>query len=202
MNPYDFIKCEKFPCIDINRASYIIPNIDLQPEKISIIMISESAPENLADYYYANGQALFQETTVQAFNDAGVKVASIQDIINQGVYLTTAIKCGKTHYNIYMDTVKHCSVILEKELSLFPNAKIIMLMGEVATKALNYIAKRLGEPRVIPTGSTYKIRENEFYFQGKRVFPSYLQAGPSFYIEKSKQRMIAEDIANAFRLVK
>jgi hypothetical protein len=34
------------------------------------------------------------------------------------------------------------------------------------------------------------------------VFPSYLQAGPSFFIEKSKRRMIAEDIANALRLVK
>jgi hypothetical protein len=31
------------------------------------------------------------------------------------------------------------------------------------------------------------------------VFPSYLQAGPSFYIEKQKRRMIAEDIAAAMR---
>jgi len=34
------------------------------------------------------------------------------------------------------------------------------------------------------------------------VFPSYLQAGPSFFIEKSKRRMIAEDIAAALSLVK
>jgi hypothetical protein len=32
------------------------------------------------------------------------------------------------------------------------------------------------------------------------VFPSYLQAGPSFYIEKTKRRMIAEDIAAALTL--
>jgi hypothetical protein len=34
-----------------------------------------------------------------------------------------------------------------------------------------------------------------------RVFPSYLQAGPSFFIEKSKRRMIAEDISAAMQLV-
>jgi hypothetical protein len=37
----------------------------------------------------------------------------------------------------------------------------------------------------------------EFYFRGARAFPSYLQAGPSFFIEKSKRQMIAEDIAAA-----
>jgi len=34
------------------------------------------------------------------------------------------------------------------------------------------------------------------------AFPSYLQAGPSFFIEKSKRRMIAEDLKAALRLLK
>jgi hypothetical protein len=54
---------------------------------------------------------------------------------------------------------------------------------------------------VIPAGSTYKIRGPEYQFRGKRAFPSYLQAGPSFFIEKSKRRMIAEDIANALEVI-
>jgi len=74
-------------------------------------------------------------------------------------------------------------------------------MGDVAIKAVNMIAKRSREPRPVPAGSTYKIRGNEFFFRGKRVFPSYLQAGPSFGIEKSKRRMIAEDIAAAWKLI-
>ena len=74
-------------------------------------------------------------------------------------------------------------------------------MGDVAIRAVNHIAKRAGEGRVIPAGSTYKIRCREYAFQGKRAFPSYLQAGPSFFIEKSKRRMIAEDIAAALSLV-
>jgi uracil-DNA glycosylase len=74
-------------------------------------------------------------------------------------------------------------------------------MGDVAIKAINYIAKLGGEGRVIPAGSTYKIRGGEYVFRGRRAFPSYTQAGPSFFIEKSKRRMIAEDIAAALALV-
>jgi hypothetical protein len=73
-------------------------------------------------------------------------------------------------------------------------------MGDVAIQAVNSIAKRNHEPRVIPAGSTYKIRGGEFSFRGARAFPSYVQAGPAFFVEKSKRRMIAEDIARALAL--
>jgi uracil-DNA glycosylase len=174
----------------------------VEPDDISMVMISEAAPQKLSDYYYAGADSLFHQTTVQAFNDAAANVSSIQNIVDLGVYLTTAVKCGKTGYGIMTNTIKECSFILEKELALFPNVMVFMLMGDVAIKALNYIAKRAGEPRVVPAGSTYKIRGEKYFFRGRRAFPSYLQAGPSFFIEKSKRRMIAEDIAAALRLVK
>ncbi|MGQ9585529.1 MAG: hypothetical protein ACUVXG_09020 [Anaerolineae bacterium] len=47
----------------------------------------------------------------------------------------------------------------------------------------------------------YKIRGPEHFFRGKRAFPSHLQAGPAFFIEKSKRGMIAEDITGALGLV-
>ena len=62
--------------------------------------------------------------------------------------------------------------------------------------------ERAGEGRVVRRGSTYKVRGAEYWFRGARVFPSYLQAGPSFFIERSKRRMIAEDIAAALALVR
>jgi len=156
---------------------------------------------NRDDYYYAQGDPLFQKTTVQAFNDAGAKVSSTRDILDRGVYLTTAVKCAKTGYGIETGTVKQCSLLMEKELALFPKVQALMLMGDVAIKALNAIAQRAGETRVIPAGSTYKLRGRKYFFRGMRVFPSYLQAGPSFFIEKSKRRMIAEDIAAALKAV-
>ena len=124
----------------------------------------------------------------------------MKDILNLGVYLTTAVKCGKTGYGIKAATIKECSLILEKELDLFANVDVYLLMGDVAIKAVNAIARRAGEGRVIPAGSTYKIRKGEYFFRGKRALPSYLQAGPSFFIEKSKRRMIAEDIRTALSL--
>ena len=54
--------------------------------------------------------------------------------------------------------------------------------------------------RPIPAGATYRIRGGEYWFVGARAFPSYLQAGPSYGIEKSKVAMIAEDIAAALRV--
>ena len=193
--------CREFPCADVRHECCIIPSVDVTPSDISIIMISEAAPEDPDDYYYAEGDTLFQQTTVQTFNDAGANVSSIQDILELGVYLTTAVKCGKTRYGIEAGAIRECSCILEKELELFPNVKVLLLMGDVAIKAVNYIAKHAGEGRAIPAGSTYKIRGQEYFFRGKRVFPSYLQAGASFFIEKSKRRMIAEDIAVALSLV-
>ena len=194
------VGCTAFPCKDVQHKSYLVPDIDVKPDEISVVLISEAASASQSDHYYAGGDSLFQRTTVQAFNDAGANVASIQDIVGLGVYLTTAVKCGKTGYGIKTSTIKECSLILEKELALFPNVKVLMLMGDVAIKAVNYIAQRVGEARVIPAVPTYKLRGQKFHFQGMRVFPSYLQAGPSFFIEKSKRKMIAEDIAAALRL--
>jgi len=168
-------------------------------------VISEALPQDPADYYYAAGApqagSLFEETTVLAFRDAGADVASLQDILDMSVYLTTAVKCAKTGYTLKAATIKTCSILLEAELALFANVKGYLLMGDVAIRAVNYIAKRSGEGRVVPAGSTYKIRGGDYRFRGIPAFPSYLQAGPSFYIEQSKRRMIAEDIATALRLL-
>lgn len=195
------IACRDFPCLDVRHEGYTIPSLDLDPEAVSMVLISEAAPQDPTDYYYAGGEPLFGQTTVLAFQDTGANVTSIQDILNLGVYLTTAVKCSKTGYDIKAATIKSCSLILEQELAQFPNVGAYMLMGDVAIKALNYIALRAGEPRAIPAGSTYKIRGREYQFRGRRAFPSYLQAGPSFFIEKSKRRMIAEDIAAALSLL-
>ncbi len=201
MRPSEFIDCQEFPCADVRHDCYLVPDIEVEPEKVCLMMISEAAPASPGDYYYAGGDSLFQRTTVLAFQDAGADVSSVQDILDLGVYLTTAVKCGKTGYGIQTGTVKQCSLILEKELALFPGVKAFMLMGDVAIRAVNDIARRAGEKRVIPAGSTYKIRGQEYSFRGSRAFPSYLQAGPSFFIEKSKRKMITEDIAAALDII-
>jgi uracil-DNA glycosylase len=201
MKPSSLVQCVDFPCLDTRRTSYHIPDIDLDPAKVSILLISEAVPENPADTYYAGADALFARTTTLAFQDAGAKVQSMQDILDLGVYLTTAIKCGKTGYGIATATIEACSHLLEKEIDLFPNVKVYLLMGDVAIKSVNLIARRCGQPRPIPAGATYKIRGGEFTFRGSRALPSYVQAGPAFFVEKSKRRMIGEDIKEALEIV-
>ena len=201
MRVCDCIRCEAFPCKDVNKDAYRFPDADIDFEKIKIFMISEAPPIDKNDYFYVPDNPFYLQTTVQAFNDAGIEISTLKEILDLGIYITTAIKCGKTQYSISTETVKNCSDLLEKELNLFLNIKVFLLMGDVAIKSLNYIAKRQTGKKVIPSGSTYKIRHQEFYFKEKRVFQSYLQTGKNYLIEKSKRRMIAEDIKQAIELV-
>jgi hypothetical protein len=201
MRPSENVECHDFPCVDVNHDAYLVPSIDIDPAHIKIVLISEAVPTDPSDYYYAPGDPLFQQTTVLACNDAGLEVASVRDILDLGVYMTTAVKCSKTSYGIKTATIRACSHLLEQEITPFVNVRAWLLMGDVAIKSLNDIAKRQGEPRVIPPGSTYKIRDQHYAYRGARAFPSYLQAGPSFFIEKSKRKMIAEDIAAAMALL-
>ena len=198
MRPNESVECTDFPCQDVDKKCYIIPSAEIEPSKIRTLMISEAPPGNLGDYFYAAKHPFYLETTVQAFNDAGFKVACMKDILNLGVYVTTAIKCGKTAYSIAPKTIDNCSIrILENEINLFPKIKTVLLMGDTAIRAMNYIAKRSTGKAIVPSGSTYKIRKDQYFYKQFRVFPSYLQTGKSYLIEKSKRKMIAEDIKTA-----
>lgn len=201
MNISDSIFCSQFPCRDVIHDRHVIAALELDPDSISMLLISEAAPQFSGDYYYAGGEAAFETTTLMAFQDAGFGFDSFDKLTKKGIYFTSAVKCAKTGYGIKAGTIKECSTILEKEIGLFPNLKVIMLMGDVAIKAINYIARRTGVGRIIPAGSTYKIRTGNFFFGDIRLFPSYLQVGPSFGIEKSKRRMISEDISRAMAIL-
>ncbi len=89
----------------------------------------------------------------------------------------------------------------EEELSLFPHLQVILLMGDVAKKALNQIARQRTKNSVIPSESTYKIRGNAYYYGNVRVFPSYIITGGNILIEKSKVAMITEDLAAAMEIL-
>ena len=97
--------------------------------------------------------------------------------------------------------LKNCSLNLEKELDEFINKRVIMLMGDFAIKTMNYIWKRKFNERIIPAGSTYKIRNGVYESHGIRFFPSYTQTGESFGLEKSKVAMIKEDVEKAMKIL-
>jgi len=143
MHPDQTLRCKDYPCKDINKKNYTIPNIEIDTNKITTIMVAEAPPEDSNDNLYAPNNPSHLQTTLQALHDAGINATSMSDILNLGIYLTTAIKCPKTTYTISPETINNCTTrILEHELNLFPNLKRILLMGDTAIKALNLIAKR------------------------------------------------------------
>lgn len=188
--------CER-KCNDVNQEAYM-PTVSISSEQVKVIMISEALPKKLEDYFYTNEEASFFRTTQQALADSGYSVNSLDELNDMGIYLTTAIKCSKKDYLVSATTIKDCSLVLEKEIELFHNVKSIMCMGDFAIKSINYIYKRKHGVKVIPSGSTYKIRNHEYIYNHIRFYPSYTQTGDSFNLEKSKRYMIAEDIKNAF----
>ncbi len=189
-----------YQCADTNK-NMIYPQVAMDTKKIKLIMISEAAPENKENYFYKDTSAKFFQTTMLAFQDAGIDIKCYEDLTEMGIYLTTAIKCSKKDYLVSSQTIKNCSKILELELLQFPNIKIIMCMGDFAIKAINYIYKSRTGTAPIKSGSTYKIRKEKHELNGIRFFPSYTQTGDSFNIEKVKRKMIAEDIRNAIDIL-
>ncbi|GAH39663.1 unnamed protein product, partial [marine sediment metagenome] len=122
--------CTRFPCPDVRHDGYVIPGVSLDPQLISMLMISEAAPANPSDYFYASGVAAYERTSVEAFMQAGVDMDSFSELLGIGIYMTSAVKCAKTGYGIKAGTINECSSILEKEIGLFPNIQVIMLMGD------------------------------------------------------------------------
>ena len=165
MRSSNCVACSDFPCSDVKKNTCLIPDLEIDPEKIRSVMVSEAPPENSGEYFYAKNHPFYMETTIQAFKDAGFTVSSMKEVLELGVYLTTAIKCAKTAYSILPETIENCCArILEKEISLFPRIKTILLMGDTSIKAMNCIAKKNTGKRVIPSGATYKIRKDKYYY--------------------------------------
>ena len=163
-----------------------LPDMLIDTDKIKVIMINEVPPENPKDFFYSKDTSSnYMKTTLELFHNASVNVNGINDVLNLGIYITTAVKSPKNGYNVDVEKIIEHLPILEEEINMFSNLKVVMLMGDVAKKAFNMIAKKNTKRNCIPSGSTYKIRDNEFYHGNLRVFPSYIMTGGNILIEKS-----------------
>ena len=187
--------------VGITNSIYL-NNIEIDPLMIKAIMINEVVPSDALQDFYGVSDADYLKTTIPLFQGAGAEVKSIQDILQMGIYITNAVKTPKTKYAIEKNSIQDSLPYLEAELSLFPNVKVIMLMGDVAKKSFNMITKKATRKNVIPAVSTYKLRTTEIYYKGIRVMPSYIMTGGNILIEKSKVAMATEDIATMIEIIK
>ena len=118
------------------------PNANIDVNLIKAIMINEVVPANPADDFYSDNIASnYLKSALSLFAKAGFEAHSIEDIVKAGIYITNAVKIPKTDTTISKEMIEKCVPILEYEIGLFPNLKVIMLMGDVAKKAFNIIYK-------------------------------------------------------------
>ena len=143
-------------------------NVEVTPETIHAIMINEIVPSHSEEDFYGKQDAAYMSTTIQLFRKAGIEVDSVQDILNKGIYITNAVKTPKTEYAVSKESIEESLPYLERELALFPNVKVIMLMGDVAKKAFNMISKKAIKKNAVPSVSTYKLRKTEILYNGIR----------------------------------
>lgn len=117
-----------------------VPDAVIETDNIRMIMISEVVPKNPDDYFYSRKpNAAFMSTTIPIFNESGVSVNSIDDIISKGIYITTAVKTPKEGYTISTEVINNQLPILEKELELFGNTKVIMLKAADKKAAYTFV---------------------------------------------------------------
>lgn len=192
---------EKLKYIDINYKDMFFNDVEVIPEKIYAIMINEVVPEKEKDDFYNNLNSQYLLDTILLFKKAGINVNSINEILNLGIYITNAVKIPKKESIIQKSYIEKSIPYLEKELSLFPNIKVIMLMGDVAKKSFNIIAKNNTGKNIIPSISTYKLRKSQIYYNNIRLIPSYIMTGKNILIEKSKFEMASEDISIMYKII-
>ena len=133
-------------------------NIDIDPAGIYAVMINEVVPEDPTQDFYGSSGEQYLSTTIPLFQKAGLPVKSIQDILEMGVYITNGAKTPKNGYAVEKASMEESLPYLERELALFPNVKVVMLMGDVAKKMFNQITRKVTKRNVIPSGATYKLR--------------------------------------------
>lgn len=177
-------------------------DVDIDPLLIRAIMINEVVPADPAQDFYGSSGEQYLSTTLPLFQKAGLPAENINDILQMGIYITNAVKTPKSGYTVEKESIEESLPYLEKELFLFPNVKVIMLMGDVAKKMFNQIARKTAKRNPIPSGATYKLRATPFYFGDIRVIPSYIMTGGNILIEKSKLSMAAEDIRTMAEIIK
>ena len=177
-------------------------DVDIDAEKIKAVMVNEVVPTDPSQDFYGKADADYIKTTIQLFEKSGFKINGIDDILSKGIYITNAVKMPKCEYAVSRSSIEKSLPYLENELAMFPDLKVIMLMGDVAKKSFNMIAKKQTGKNAVSSFSTYRLRESEIYYKNIRIMPSYIMTGGSILIEKSKFQMISEDISVMADIIK
>ena len=187
---------------DAEAIMAYLPSFPIKPNEIKAVMINEVVADRPEEDFYSAAQSpYYMQTTSALFQKAGVAVGGMQDILDMGVYVTSALKLPKPASGVDTADIRRYVSLLKKELALFSALKAVMLMGDVARKAVNIISKGETGKNALPAVSTYKLRHSEIWYEEVRLFPAYIMTGKNLAIEKSKMEMSAEELAKMLAFI-
>ena len=139
-----------------------LPDYDIDTDKVKGLIVHED-PTNTDDDYF----------TVPYFINSGYCVDSVSDVLDLGIYMTSAIKNEKAGKNDETSAITTHMPLLWHEISLFKNLKAVILAGHMSIKTFNFLAKWKTGKSLIPGNTLSRMRQKEYAFKGIRIIPSY-----------------------------
>lgn len=111
-------------------------DVNIEPETIQAIMINEVVPSCPEDDFYGKPDSAYMSTTIPMFRKAGIEIGSVQDILNNGIYITNAVKTPKTEYAVSKESIEDTCPIWKKSLLCFQTPRLSCLWGMWQRKPL------------------------------------------------------------------
>lgn len=161
---------------------------------VRLLLLTDGYPPDPHEHYtFSDANTLAWQNTQEVLAALGVQAASFGEVLERGILIVPSLD-GVAPPKVTPAQIASAGDRLETLLGLLPNLAAVGLMGDVAIATFNHMHKRLTGTRLIPAGSTYKLRRKDYFWGNVQVFPSYLYTGKSYVIERSKRMMIADDM--------
>ncbi len=111
------------------------PTYEIMPSTIKMVMINEVVAITPQEDFYTPESGYFT-TVARQLALAGLSASSGEVLLNHGIYLTSALKLPKTQITATPAEIILWSPIVEWELELFANIKVISLAAISRENAL------------------------------------------------------------------
>jgi hypothetical protein len=159
-------------------------------------MLTDTLPEEPHEHYiYSDPANVAWQNTRSLFAEAGVTVRSYQDLLDQGVLMDPCLDLIRPG-RISPWHIRYGAVRISEWLTRLPQLRAIGLMGDVAIRCFNEMARPrwASARRLLPGDANYRMQGNRFFLGRIEVFPTYLHTSATFPLERAKQKALADDM--------
>ena len=148
--------CAAIPAIVLPPRQFLLKSLKEQYtdlNTVEVAVIGRDAPLHLENYLYAD------DATRNPFVTGLFQLLGVKDLreFRTRFVLTDAIRCHSSHIPVPEKAMQNCARHLQAELSLFPNLKTIVVLGEDAYGQFQRLAGKQAPGQIIPFSE--RVRE-------------------------------------------